>query len=95
MTCVTDDSWIDDGLTKCEPQACANLSLGGSVGRNSTASGEISRTLTTVVVSVTIAEKKAPMVRMRRTRVCGTTALFPRFTILFSAPRSAVLPPSY
>ena len=27
-----------------------------------------------VVVSVTIAEKKAPVVEMRRTRVCGTTA---------------------
>ena len=30
-TCVTNDSWMNDGLTTCEPQACANLSLGGSV----------------------------------------------------------------
>ena len=30
-TCMTNDSLIDDGLTTGEPQACANLSLGGSI----------------------------------------------------------------
>ena len=61
--------------------------------RNLTAP-RVSRTLTTVVVSATSAEKKAPMVRMRRTRVCGTTAPFPRFTILLRATLSAASPPS-
>ena len=31
VTSMTNDSLIDDGLTTGEPQACANLSLGGSI----------------------------------------------------------------
>ena len=27
-TCMTNDSWTDGGLTACEPQTCADLSLG-------------------------------------------------------------------
>ena len=30
-TCMTNDYLIDDGLTTSEPQACADLSLGGSI----------------------------------------------------------------
>ena len=45
-------------------------------GRDSTAP-RVLRTLTTVVVSVTVAEKKAPMVRMRRTRVWNDST-FPK-----------------
>ena len=30
-TCMTNDSWTDDGIPTCDPQTCADLSLGSSV----------------------------------------------------------------
>ena len=58
-TSVTNDSLIDEGLTTGEPQACANLSLGGSAQF-----GRLSRTLTTVVVSVTLVGTKSTFPKM-------------------------------
>ena len=140
-TRMTNGSWTDGGLSTCEPQAYADLSLGSSVVsdcdgtlyghtctgscasgyvtsdisllqvyqmglfpgascwfalvRNSTA-WRVSRTLATVLVSVIIAEQKAPMVWLKLTRVCGTTVLPSFLTILlFRAHQSADLPPSH
>ena len=41
-----------------------------------------------MMVLATTAQKNVPMVRKQRTRVCGTTVSFPRFTILTRVLRS-------
>ena len=43
-TCMTNDSWIDDGLPTGEPQACASLSFGGSVRSEFTGSEGMTHT---------------------------------------------------
>ena len=125
-TCMTNDSWTDGGLPICEPQVCADLSLGSSAASDcdwtlyshtwtvSCASGyaasdmddadfkclappgipdgllprcvpllcpgqnskawRVSRTLATVLVSGIIAEQNVPMVWLKFTRLCRTTA---------------------
>ena len=87
-TCMTNDSLIDDGLTTGEPQASRRRAPTGALVAQS---GRISRTLTMVVVSMTMEEEKALMVRKRRSRVGGTKAPPPRFTILLRAPRKGCL----
>ena len=110
-TCMTNDSWTDGGLPICEPQLCADLSLGSSAASDcdwtlyshtwtvSCASGYVASDMDdavfkclappgipdgtlpccvlliwTVLVSGIIAEQSAPMVWLKLTRVCGTTA---------------------
>ena len=89
---MTNDSLIDDGLTTGEPQASRRRAPTGALVAQS---GRMSRTLTMVVVSMTMEEEKALMVRKRRSRVGGTKAPPPRFRILLRAPRRAVLSPSH
>ena len=55
----------------------------------------VSRTIATVLVSVIIAEQKAPMVWLTLTRVCGTTAPRSKLTsLLLRAHQSASVPPA-
>ena len=73
------------------PSACCWFAL----VRNSTA-WRVSRTLATVLVSMIIAEQKAPTVWLKLTRVCGTSAPPSKLTIFhLRAHQSAVLPPSH
>ena len=58
-THVTNDSWIADGLFTCEPQACANLSLGFSVRSEFDGSKGIAHTYDGGGL-----EKKASLVRL-------------------------------
>ena len=94
-TCMTNDSWIDDGLPTCEPQACANMSLGGSVRSEFDGSEGVARTYDGGGLGDNCGEESAHGADETHTCVCVPTAPFPRFTILSRAPRSAVLLPSY
>ena len=55
-TCMTNDSLIDDGLTTGEPQASRRRAPTGALVAQS---GRISRTLTMVVVSMTMEEEES------------------------------------
>ena len=71
------------------PVACCRFAL----VRNST-TWRVSRTIATVLVSGIIAEKSAPMVWLKLTHLCGTTAPPSKLTILLlGAHQNVVFPP--
>ena len=75
--------WMMTGSSRVGSRRAPNSTLVAQSSRNSLAP-KVSRILSTRMVLATIAEKKVPMVRKRR-GTCGTTASFPRFTILLRA----------